>query len=67
MPKYKVINCNKSLRILGDSVTPWNNLFGDSVKKRKTTREFSDPCRKRLNVATVATFNTQNVATLGRF
>ena len=37
--------CHKtSLRILGDSVYPWNNLFGDSVKKRKTTRDFSGIC-----------------------
>ena len=39
--KFKYILC---LRILGDSASPWNNLFGDSVKKRKTTREFSGIC-----------------------
>ena len=31
----------RSLRLFGDSVSPWNKLFGDSVMKRKTSREFS--------------------------
>ena len=34
----------KRLRLFGDSVSPWNKLFGDSAMKRKTTREFSGNC-----------------------
>ena len=30
----------KSLKLFEDSVSQWNNLFGDSVMKRKTTRVF---------------------------
>ena len=32
------------LSLFGDSVSPWNKLLGDSVMKRKTTREFSGIC-----------------------
>ena len=31
-------------RLFGDRASPWNKLFGDSVMKRKITREFSGNC-----------------------
>ena len=31
-------------RLFGESASPWNILFGDSVMKRKTTRELIGNC-----------------------